>query len=189
MRGASPLVKAARIILGLTLLSVPSINRVWGKNHPKPPSPETSIIVEKNLFSKERRYVPLPKEKEKSHDPWEKRFRREVLLYGVYRVGRGKKALLKISHDLANKWDLPTDSRGFIRAGPGESLGNYTVAEIGNDSILLKGEGKEVTLKLADPEAKKRAVPHHLSAYPKKSKLHRAKNRKKRPTNTISRKR
>ncbi|GEM_PF-4512277 len=153
-----------------------------GKQHSQKPPSNTAIIVEKNLFSQERHYTPMP-DKTEENDPWKKRMKREVLVHGIYEINGHPKALLKISRILADKWGINTDSRGFIKVGEGESLGNFTVTDIGRNYILLKGEGKAIKLILADYP---RGGPSHISRPPsvykerKGKKNHRKTNKKRR---------
>ena len=109
------------------------------------------IIVEKNLFSEERRYIPEDQETSSKGRPRQKKF----LLYGVYRVEGSSKALIKVSKNLADKMGLKVDSRGYITVSKGDSLGPYTVEEIKDKEVVLKGEGGTVTLDLVTPKGGK----------------------------------
>ncbi len=109
------------------------------------------IIVEKNLFSEERRYIPEDQGTSSKGRPRQRKF----LLYGVYRVGGKAKALIKVSQNVADKMGLKVDSRGYLTVSKGDSLGPYTVEEIKGRKVVLKGEGGTLTLDLVTPKGGK----------------------------------
>ncbi len=112
-------------------------------------------IVEKNLFSPERKYEPT-NGKEGKENPQVQQIKRQLLIYGIVEIEGKRSALVKVTKGFAEKMDVPTDSRGFTRIKEGDALGAYTVVKVEPQQVILKGDSGEIHLKLYAPEVKRR---------------------------------
>ncbi|OQX25212.1 MAG: hypothetical protein BWK80_16785 [Desulfobacteraceae bacterium IS3] len=110
-----------------------------------PPESEYSIVAEKNLFSPERKeIIPEASEPEpeiKTDDPFAKR----IVLYGVIMMDAYKAALVENP-------DRKPDERKDKWVKEGDILGEFQVAEIRKESILLADKDKKYEVLLYDKQ-------------------------------------
>jgi len=120
-----------------------SEKRMMSKN--MPPESEYSIVAEKNLFSPDREEI-LPEAAEpepeiKAADP----FGRKITLYGVIMMDAYKAALVENP-------DRKPDERKDKWVKEGDMLGEFQIAEIRKESILLADKDKKYEVLLYDKE-------------------------------------
>lgn len=109
------------------------------------PESEYSIVAEKNLFSPDRKEI-LPEASEpepeiKADDP----FAKKITLYGVIMMDAYKAALVENP-------DRKPDERRDKWVKEGDTLGEFQIAEIRKESILLTDKDKKYEVLLYDKE-------------------------------------
>jgi hypothetical protein len=120
-----------------------SEKRMMSKN--MPPESEYSIVAEKNLFSPERKEIipeiPEPEPEIKAADA----FGRKITLYGVIMLDAYKAALVENP-------DRKPDERKDKWVKEGDMLGEFQIAEIRKESILLADKDKKYEVLLYDKQ-------------------------------------
>ncbi len=129
------------------------------------PSPEYENIVEMNLFSPERTFVPeIEAEPENVIVEEEVKISGEkVVLYGVVVVDDVKKALIN------NPTRKPGD-RDFLWITEGQRLSNLQVTRIEPEQLLLNDGAAQYSIGLYDPEKarQKASAPSRASSSPQR---------------------
>ena len=153
---SGPTVEITRVASKKRVQSRP--RRVVRKSKVKPSS-FYQVVVEKNLFSPERK-GPEPEsgdEKEKDTVEGEKG-PGNILLYGIVVKGSYRKALL-------SNPDRTKDKRRFVWVSVGDSLGDYKLVDIQSEKVFLEKGGKRYELSLYAGK-KRRNLPRPKKSIP-----------------------
>ena len=116
-----------------------------------PPTGSFQPIVEKNIFSPERKdFPPLPAG---SGTSITQKVRPQVILYGITLAGDYQSA------SLVNPGrNIKKGERELITVKIGERIGDYKVSKIFSDKITLESEGDHFEVLLYDPKMPKRRM-------------------------------
>jgi len=131
-------------------------------------APEFEVVVEKNVFSPERRYVP-PEEGGAIQDVRQEEIKRGLTFRGIFRHGDEKWAVIEIRPYLKRKWELEEDRKFFAE---GEKIGPCEIKKIARGEVVLGGKCKNITLTLSESPERKRPAPKRSiskKSVPKKS--------------------
>jgi hypothetical protein len=83
----------------------------------------------------------------------------DLLLYGVINVGSFRKAVLKPGPSLKAYVPDTGNKRPFVTLAEGEALGPYTLAEIGQNSVVFEAGGARYTLTFGEKGDRPAAAP------------------------------
>ena len=119
-----------------------------------PLSAEYQEIVEKNLFSRDRKYRPYRAEKKLSVR--EEEIKKNVILRGIFRRGDETFVVLEIKPHLRKRWELDPKKRLFR---VGEKLGPCVIGEAEKGKVALRECGEEIVLSFADSPERKKPLP------------------------------
>jgi len=143
-----PVVKATRVSPKKRVK--PKARRVVQHSRVRPES-SYQVVVDKNLFSPERKGPEPGPEGEKVKEPdKEEKLPANILLYGVVVTGNYRKALL-------TNPDRSKDKRQFVWVSVGDTLGDYKLADIQSEKVFLEKGGKRYEVSLY--AGKKRRTP------------------------------
>jgi hypothetical protein len=116
-----------------------------------PPAGSLQPIVEKNIFSPERKdFPPLPAGPGTSIT---QKVRPQVILYGITLAGDYQSASL-----VNPERNIKKGERELITVKVGERIGDYKVSKIFSDKITLESEGDHFEVLLYDPKMPKKRM-------------------------------
>jgi hypothetical protein len=127
-----------------------------------PPDSTYSIVAEKNLFSADRSEI-VPEKQTEKQGPL-KISERSVFLYGVVVMGDRKKALISNPATGPEADKKPAAKEKWVTLG--DTLGNFSVADIQKDRIILADGAKRHEILLYDKNkpARKINLPEKAAA-------------------------
>ena len=128
-------------------------------------SPEYQEVVERNIFSRERKYEPFNKEEPQKKNFKEEEIKKGVILRGIYRTGNETYVLFDIRPYLRKKLEID-EKKKFFR--PGDKLGPCTIAKIEKGKVMLDEECNELILSFGDSPERKRPAPRPAPPPPPK---------------------
>jgi len=138
--------------------------------------PQYEVIVERNLFSPSRMYLPPPKKKSSQSNIKIEEIKRGIIFRGVFRAGDQVYAVLEIAPHLKKKWNLSKHTKVFKEA---ERVGPCTIDKIERGKVTFGGECGGLELLLADSPERKRKKPQKISL--NESSKRRQRNKEKKP--------
>jgi len=119
-------------------------------------SDEYKEIVEKNLFSSERRYFPSPVTSKNGNIKISE-IQRGLIFLGIFRRGEKKWAIIEIKPFLKKKWEIPERKRIF---SVGDEIGPCRIENIEKHKVIFGEPCEELILSLRQsPERNKPAPP------------------------------
>lgn len=122
-------------------------------------SAEYQEIVERNLFSQNRKYEPFQGEEKRTNPFKEDEIKKNIFLRGIYRKEKDIWVILEIKPHLLKKWGIEKQKR-FFRVG--EKVGPYQIVNTEKGKVVLKGEEQEIILSFKDLPERKKPVPKRI---------------------------
>jgi hypothetical protein len=123
------------------------------------PTESVQSVIEKNIFSPERK--DFPPASPVSGNPVKPKVRPQITLYGITLSGEYQSVSL-----IQSGRSLKKGERELMTVKAGEKIGDYKVAKISADRILLESEGDQFEVLLYDPKIPKRRMEVRTEAKP-----------------------
>lgn len=122
----------------------------------KAPPPNYNAIYEQNIFDPQRKQW---EEKKEVPPPLPPLAAEDVQIYGVMAVGSYRRAIVKLGGKLKHLMPSDPKARPFVTLSEGQSLGGYTLAEIGPQRLVFTAGETRYAVSINKKEDRPTAPP------------------------------